>query len=68
MEQLLSEIESFCEAQGMKPTTFGELAMGDKRFVHDLMGKNGKPRRVWPETADRVRNFMVTYRPQERAA
>jgi hypothetical protein len=61
---LLAEIEAFLDAQGIAATAFGQRALGDKHFVKQLR----KGRRVWPETADKVRNFMVTFRPDEREA
>lgn len=65
MSDLLTEIQVFCEAHGIKPTRFGELALNDKPFIAQL--ESG--RRVWPETAAKVRRFMATYRPdQDRAA
>jgi hypothetical protein len=60
METLLSEIEAFCDAQGIAPSKFGELAMKDKRFVFDLR----EGRRVWPETAQAVRSFMASFKRQ----
>jgi hypothetical protein len=63
METLLSEIDAFCRAHGISESQFGKLALNDKPFVKQL--RNG--RRVWPETADRVRAFMVTYRRKEAA-
>lgn len=66
MSDLLTEIQAFCETHGIKPTRFGELALNDKPFIAQL--ESG--RRVWPETASKVRHFMATYRPEqsERAA
>lgn len=61
MSTLLSDITAFCEAQGIKPSRFGELALNDKPFVKQL--QNG--RRVWPETEATVRRFMATYRPEQ---
>ena len=66
---LLTDIEAFLSAHGISATTFGDLALGDKHFVKQLRGDHGKaPRRVWPETEAKVRQFMVTYRPQQEAA
>jgi hypothetical protein len=66
---LLNEIEVFLETHGLSATAFGEMALGDRHFVKQLRGRPGKkPRRVWPETADKVRCFMVSYKPQQEAA
>lgn len=54
MSQLLAEIEAFCTATGIAPTTFGLLAMNDKAFFAQLRGG----RRCWPETEARVRRFI----------
>lgn len=64
MQELISDIEAFCQAHKMPPTRFGELALNDKPFIDQL--KNG--RRLWPETEAKVRRFMVTYQPAQDAA
>lgn len=64
--ELLSEIEAFLVSHEMKPTTFSLLATDgkDRHFVRQLRAG----RRVWPETAKRIRQFMVTYRPPMQQA
>lgn len=57
MSDLILEIQDFCRRNGMAETRFGELALNDKPFVSQL--RNG--RRVWPETAERVRAFMADF-------
>lgn len=65
MQQLLEDIELFLSSHAMRPSTFGEKVMGDKHLVKQLRGG----RRVWPETEQKIRQFMVSYRPDaERAA
>ena len=55
------EIEAFLRLTGMKPTTFSIRATRDRHFVRKLrMG-----RRVFPDTADRVRTFMRTFDPAD---
>ncbi len=61
---LLSEVESYLEAAGMSPTAFGDRALGDRHFVRQL--RSG--RRVWPETASKVRAFMRENPPEAQAA
>jgi hypothetical protein len=61
---LLGDIEAFLGTHEMSPTMFGQQALGDRHFVKQLR----KGRRVWPETESKVRNFMVTYKPAEKAA
>ena len=61
---LLDAIDKFLGAQSMSPITFGRLAMKDPHFVRDIRGG----RRVWPETEDKVRNFMATYQPADQRA
>lgn len=65
MEQLITEIEAFCERHRMAETRFGLLAMNDKPFVKQL--REGG-RRVWPETEAKVRRFMAEYRSESAAA
>lgn len=66
---LLSEIEAFIETHKMADSTFGREALGDWRLIAELRGGNGRRvRRLWPETEAKVRRFMATYRPEDRAA
>lgn len=67
---LLSEIEAFLQTHGMAESTFGREALGDWRLIDDLRGRNrDRPRRLWPETEEKIRAFMVRYAlEQERAA
>jgi hypothetical protein len=60
MSPLLPEIELFIATHGLSPTRFGQDALGDRHFVKQLR----RGRRVWPETADKVRRFMATYRAE----
>lgn len=64
MTQLLDEIDAFLSSQEMAESRFGELALNDKPFVAQL--RNG--RRVWPETAAKVRKFIASYRPDSQDA
>lgn len=66
---LIEEIDAFVARHDMSPVTFGRLAMKDPHFVRDLRGDGReKPRRLWPETEDRVRAFMAEYRPASTEA
>lgn len=62
-QQLLPEIERFLSLTGMSATGFSDKALRDRHFVRQLRGG----RRVWPETAQKARDFMATYRPSARA-
>lgn len=59
---ILSEIEAFCAARGMKPCTFGKLAMGDPSFVPSLR----KGRDLRGRTAEAVRHYMLTGQARPR--
>jgi hypothetical protein len=63
METLINDIRTFCSANAMPITRFGELALRDTAFVLKLE----RGRRVWPETEAKARSFMATY-SQERVA
>lgn len=63
MANLLLDITQFCERHGLAETTFGHLALGDKPFVKQLRAG----RRVWPETEQKVRDFMAAYVPPQSA-
>jgi hypothetical protein len=63
MDDLISDIEAFCRTHQLKHSRFGRDAVNDTTFVPQL--KTGRePRRA---TVARVRTFMATYRPEERA-
>ena len=64
-DQLLAEIEAFLARPevGLRVTSFGRQVMHDGKFVSDLR----KGRRVWPETAERIRIFMRDYAPKGEA-
>lgn len=64
MAQLLTEIEAFLATHEMAATRFGDEALGDRHLVRQLRAG----RRVWPETAAKVRTFMATYKPERAAA
>lgn len=58
---ILDEIETFLahpRVQKAKITAagLGKAAMRDSKFVFDL--RSGKRKRVWPETADKVRGHI----------
>lgn len=55
-DDLLAEIEAFCEARGMSRPVFGKNAVGDPRFVYDI--DNGRECRR--QTIRKVRHFLVT--------
>lgn len=60
VNQLLAEIETYCEAAGIAETTFGRKALNDGKVVGRLKAGG----RVWPETAERARQFMAKNPPQ----
>lgn len=54
---LLQDIEAFMERARVSATALGQQALGDRHFVRQL--RNG--RRVWPETEQKVREFMAAF-------
>lgn len=54
VEMVLEEIERFLAATGMTPTAFGQRALNDPTFVHEL--RHGRECRS--TTRDRVVKFM----------
>lgn len=60
-EVLLSEIDAFLGRSDVQisETAFGKLAVNDGHFVADLR----EGRRVWPETADKIRRFIAERSP-----
>lgn len=61
---LINDIEAFCEAQGLTESQFGILALNDKNFVPQF--RAGRDVRL--STVEKVRQFMLTYRPPQDAA
>jgi hypothetical protein len=65
-ENLLSEIEEFLSETGMKEYTFGFHAARNGRLIERLRAGatpiEGRPVRIWPETAKQIRDFMRTER------
>lgn len=53
--ELLEQIEAYLEQNGVSPSTFGRMAIGDPRLVADL--KAG--RRPRQRTTDRLLNFLI---------
>ncbi len=64
MDELLAEIDAFIERTGMPITKFGLEVCNDGKLIPTL--RDG--RRVWPETAEKIRAFMRAYKPRKRAA
>lgn len=60
--RLLAQIEKFLAKTGMPATTFGVRAVNDGALVEDL--RHG--RRLRLDTADRITEFMASYRAQKR--
>jgi hypothetical protein len=59
---LLEEIVTFCTEHSLSSAKFGVLALNDWKLVQDLTGcGRSAPRRLWPETENRVREFMAKY-------
>lgn len=57
---LLQEIEAFLSRDDVRitETAFGIAALNDGKFISELRHKD---RRVWPETAEKVRAFMENF-------
>ena len=61
---LISEIESAAERLRVSPSTIGERAGQGGRFYARLV--NGS--RVWPETAQKVRDWIDVNAPKQEGA
>ncbi len=64
MATLLDEVTAFCAKHDMAESQFGVLALNDKNFIPQL--RDGRDIRF--STAERVRQFMLEYRPESAAA
>lgn len=60
-QQILPEIESFLSETGMGESYFGKKAVGNSELVDRL--RNG--RRIWPDTEERVRDFIESQRQRD---
>lgn len=61
---LINDIDAFCAAHGLTETQFGLASLNDKNFVPQL--RAGRDVRL--STLEKVRQFMLTYRPSSAAA
>lgn len=61
---LLAEIDAFRDRVKISETAFGLGAVNDGKFVSELRAG----RRCWPETAQKVLNFIHGYERESRAA
>lgn len=61
LQDFIDEIDAFLARTGMTETRFGISALGDPNFIFDL--RSGRDVRL--TTVERVRQFMVDYRPEE---
>lgn len=60
MADLLTDITAFIADHNLSESQFGVLALNDKNLVPQLKGEGGKrPRRLWPETETKVRDWMA---------
>lgn len=63
MDDLISDIETFCRAHGMPEYRFGLEAVNDRRLVPDIRAG----RELRRATIERVRTFMLTYVEKQAA-
>ena len=59
---LVERVDAFIERYKLTPTVFGRESVNDPAFVFRLRGG----RRVFPETEQKVVDFMKSYRPASR--
>ncbi len=60
--QVIAEIEAYCEAVGLAPSTFGQRAIGDREVIRRLERYRERTRDV----AARCREFMRANPPEKR--
>lgn len=63
---LICRIDSFLNATGISPATFGRKALGDPNFVFDLKKKK-KPRSPSLNTASKIEKFIAEYETKNGA-
>lgn len=57
---LLDEIDTFIRVHRLSESAFGRLAINDWKLIRQLQAG----RRLWPDTEQRVRGFMASYRAE----
>lgn len=62
MDELLAEIDAFLTRTKMPVTTFGLNVCNDGKLVPTLR----EGRRVWPETAEKIRSYIKSYKAPKR--
>lgn len=67
-QPLLDDIAFFCHMHDMAPSTFGQLAVGNRAFVGRLKGTYGRRLDPRQSTVDRIYAFMDRYEEQSRQA
>lgn len=55
IENLVREIDRYCAAVGLKPSTLSRKAIDDGKFYKRVRAGG----RCWPETAARIRQYMA---------
>lgn len=66
-ETLLTEINRFCEKNGMSPSGFGRWALKNPNFVSDLQqGEETFSPKL--RTVNKIRLKMKTYKPEKFGA
>jgi hypothetical protein len=64
MDDILSEIQAFCETHGLTESQFGRLSNNDTWLIKDVR----EGRELRRRTIAKIRTFMATYRPAEARA
>lgn len=57
---ILPDIEAFLRRTNLSETYFGRQAANDWKLISQLR----KGRRLWPQTEQRIRDFMDSYQPR----
>lgn len=58
-EALIAEIDAFLSKYGMAEWRFGELVVGDARFVGQMRDGARDPKM---RTVEKIRNFIINYK------
>ena len=63
-QDIIEEIQAYCEAAGISPSTLGVRALGNSRYFDRLKRRLDKT----AEDADRLRTYMAENPPRGDAA
>jgi len=63
LESFKANIDAFLKRSGLKPSTFGRLALNDSKFVYSLLNKKRSPH---IRTIEKAEAWMKSWKPGKK--